>query len=76
MPRSFGFFFQILDLDSRIGGCMIRVINDLVFKSIWKTKERRFKTNWTLSLILRFNLLGGYSIWSVIFMAPRTENNF
>jgi hypothetical protein len=39
-------------------------------KSISKTKERRFKTNWSLSLILRFNLrLGGYSIWSAIFIA-------
>jgi hypothetical protein len=29
-----------------------------------KDKKRRFKTNLTLSLILRFNLrLWGYSIW-------------
>jgi hypothetical protein len=33
-----------------------------------KSKQRRFKTNVTLSLILRFNLrIGGYSIWSTIF---------
>jgi hypothetical protein len=33
-----------------------------------KSKQGRFKTKLTLSLILRFNLrLGGYSIWSAIF---------
>jgi hypothetical protein len=33
-----------------------------------KDKKRRFKTNVTLSLILRFNQRhGGYSIWSAIF---------
>jgi hypothetical protein len=40
------------------------------FKFIWKIKIRRFKNNLTLSLILQFNLsLGGYSIWSAIFIA-------
>jgi hypothetical protein len=50
---------------------------DLFFKSIWKIKERIFKTNWTLSLILRFNLkLRGYSIWSEIFIASHIKDNF
>ena len=32
---------------------------------------------WTLSLILRFNLrLGGYSIWSAIFMHPIEKITF
>jgi hypothetical protein len=39
-------------------------------------KERRFKTNLTFSLILRFNLrLGGYSIWSAIFIAPHIKED-
>jgi hypothetical protein len=41
------------------------------FLNYLEDKERRFKANLTLSLILRFNLrLGGYSIWSVIFIIP------
>jgi hypothetical protein len=39
-----------------------------IFRIYSKSKQGRFKTNVTLSLILRFNLrLGGYSIWSAIF---------
>jgi hypothetical protein len=39
-----------------------------IFRIYSTDKKRRFKTNLTLSLILRFNLgLGGYSIWNVIF---------
>jgi hypothetical protein len=39
-------------------------------------KERRFKTNLTLSLILRFNLrLGGYSIWSASLYAPHIKED-
>ena len=34
-------------------------------------------TSWTLGLILQFNLrLKGYSIWSAIFIAHHTEDNF
>jgi hypothetical protein len=52
-------------------GCGTRVINGLFFKFVWKIKTGRFKTNLTLSLILRFNLrLRGYYIWSAIFIAP------
>jgi hypothetical protein len=44
------------------------------FLNSLEDKERRFKTNLTLNLILRCNLrLGGYSIWSVIFIAPHIE---
>jgi hypothetical protein len=40
----------------------------LVFRIYSKSKQGRFKTNVTHSLILRFNLrLGGYSMWSAIF---------
>jgi hypothetical protein len=39
-------------------------------------KERRFKTILTLNPILRFNLrLEGYSIWSVIFIAPHIKED-
>jgi hypothetical protein len=73
MPRPFGFFFQIKDLDSRLGGCGIRVIDGLFLNSL-EDKERTFKTNLTLSLILRFNLrLGVYSIWSAIFIASHIK---
>jgi hypothetical protein len=57
------------DLNSRLGGCGISVINgnffqkdDLNFK--WKF-EKFQKTELTLRLICQFTLrLGGYSIWS------------
>jgi hypothetical protein len=39
MPHSFGSFFQILDMASRLGGCGTRVISDLSFKFIRKTKK-------------------------------------
>ena len=52
------------NLNSRLGGCRIRVINGLFFKFL-KIQARRLKIEVTLSLILRFNLrLGGYTIWS------------
>jgi hypothetical protein len=55
-------FSKLWDLNSRLRGCRTHVINNLFFKFIWKIKTRRFKTNLTLSPILRFNLrLGGYS---------------
>jgi hypothetical protein len=57
-------FSKPWDLDSRLGGWRTRVIDGLFFEFL-EDKERRFKTNLTLSLILRFNLrLGGYSMWS------------
>jgi hypothetical protein len=64
-------------LDSTLGGCRTCVINNLFFKLIWKIKTGRFKTNLTLSLILRFNLrLGGYSIWSASFIAPHIKEDY
>jgi hypothetical protein len=40
----------------------------LIFRIYSKSKQGRFKTNVTLSLILQVNLrLEGYSIWSAIF---------
>jgi hypothetical protein len=70
-------FFKPKDLDSRRGGCRIRVINGLFFKFSWKIKTGRFKTNLTLSLILRFNLrLGGYSIWSASVIASHIKKDY
>ncbi|RLN00390.1 hypothetical protein C2845_PM06G29480 [Panicum miliaceum] len=58
-----------------LGGCETRVIDGLFFKFL-EDKSRRFKTNLTLSLILRFKLrLGGYSIWSVSFIAPHIKED-
>jgi hypothetical protein len=76
MSRFFGSFFPNLgDLDLRLKGCGIRVINDL-FSNLLEDKDRRFKTNLTLSLILRVNLrLGGYSIWSASLIAPHIKED-
>ena len=50
------------NLNSRLGGCGIYV-SEIYFSNFLKNKKK--KTEVTLSLILRFNLrLGGYSIWS------------
>ena len=50
------------DLNSRLKGCGIYV-SKIYFSNFLKNKKK--KTEVTLSLILRFNLrLGGYSIWS------------
>jgi hypothetical protein len=58
-------FPNLRDLDSRLGGCGICGID--YFRIYLKIKKGRFKTNVTLSLILRFNLrLEGYSLWSAI----------
>jgi hypothetical protein len=57
-------------------GLQERVINNLFFKFL-EDKDGRFKTNLTLSLILRFNLrLEGYFIWSASLIAPRTKEDF
>jgi hypothetical protein len=76
MPRFFGSFFPNLgDLDSRLGDCGTRVISDL-FSNLLEDKDRRFKTNLTLSQILRFNLrLEGYSIWSASLIAPHIKED-
>jgi hypothetical protein len=70
------FFSKSKDLDSKLRGCRIHIINGLFFKFIWKMKIKRFNTNLTLSLILRFNLrLSGYSIWSAIYIAPHVKED-
>jgi hypothetical protein len=74
---NFWIFFKPWDLDLRLGRFRTRVINGLLFEFIWKIKTRRFKTNLTLSLILRFNLrLRGYSIWSASFIAPHIKEDY
>jgi hypothetical protein len=66
---NFGFGFKSQGLQDT---CHQRV----VFQNLFG-RQRRFKTNLTLSLILRFNLrLGGYSICSAIFIASHTEDYF
>jgi hypothetical protein len=47
-----------------------------IFQKYLEDKKKRFKTNLTLSLILQFNLrLGGYSIWSAIFIASHIKED-
>jgi hypothetical protein len=69
----FSKFFGIWIQDSRAAGymsLMAYVLNSL------EDKERRFKTNLILRLILRFNLrLRGYSLWSAIFIAPHIKED-
>jgi hypothetical protein len=68
-------FFQNFGFGFKAGGYGTSIIDDLFFKFL-EDKSRRFKTNLTLSLILRFNLrLGGYSIWSVSFIAPHIKED-
>jgi hypothetical protein len=51
------------------------VSSTVYFLNFWKISIR-FKTNLTLSLILRINLrLGGYSIWSASFIAPHIKED-
>jgi hypothetical protein len=62
-------------MDLRLRGCGTRVIDGLFFKFL-EDKDRRFKTNFTFSLILRFNLnLGGYFIWSASLTAPHIKED-
>ena len=64
------------NLNSRLGGCRIRVIDGLFFNFL-KIQARRLKTEVTLSLILRFNLrLGGYSIWSASTLRTIYDQDF
>jgi len=62
---TFGSFIPNLGIWIQGSGAAGHVSSTSYFSNFWKIKTRRFKTNLTLSLILRFNLrLGGYSIWS------------
>jgi hypothetical protein len=46
------------------------------FLNSLEDKQRRFKTNLTLSLILGFQVrLRGYSIWSALFIAPHIKED-
>jgi hypothetical protein len=76
MPRLFGsFFFKPWDLDSRLEGCGTCVIDGLFFKYL-EDMSRRFKTNLTLGLIVRFNLrFGCCSIWSASLIAPHIKED-
>jgi hypothetical protein len=67
-------FPNIWDLDSRLEGYG-HVSSMAYFSKIFeRQKKRRFKTNLTLSLILRLNLrLESYSIWIAIFIAPHIK---
>jgi hypothetical protein len=78
MTWFFGSFFPNLGIwiqDSRTAG---RMSSMAYFLNFLKDKDRRFKTNLTLSLILWFNLrLEGYSIWGASSIAPHIkEDNY
>jgi hypothetical protein len=52
------------------------VSSSTYFLNPCEDKKRRFKSNLTLSLILRFNLrFGRYSIWSANLIAPHIKAN-
>jgi hypothetical protein len=68
MPCSFGSFFHTLEFEFKARGLWDLWHQWLILQKYLEDKERTFKINLTVSLILRFNLrLEGYSIWSVIF---------
>jgi hypothetical protein len=53
------------------------VSSAIYFSNLLEDKNKRFKTNLTLSLILRVNLpLRGYSIWSASLIAPHIKEDF
>jgi hypothetical protein len=76
MPRFFGSFIPNLgNLDSRLGAAG-HVSSATYFSNLLEDKDKRFKANLTLGLILRFNLrLGGYSIWSASLIAPHIKED-
>jgi hypothetical protein len=52
------------------------VSSAIYFSNLLKDKDRKFKANLTLGLILRFNLrLGDYSIWSVSLTTPHIKED-
>jgi hypothetical protein len=68
MPRFLDPFSEPKDFGFKARGLQDTCHQLFIFRMYLKDKKRRFKTNLTLNLILRFNLrLGGYSIWSAIF---------
>jgi hypothetical protein len=76
MPRPFGSFFPNLRIWIKGLGTARHVSSMVYFSNFLEDKERRFKTNLTINLILRFNLrLGGYSIWSASLIAPRIKED-
>jgi hypothetical protein len=76
MPRFFGsFILNLGDLDSSSWAAG-HVSSATYFSNFLEDKDERFKTNLTLSLILRVNLrLGGYSIWSASSIAPHIKED-
>jgi hypothetical protein len=77
MPQLFGSFLQTLEFGFNAQGLQDTCHQWLIIRIYLKVKTRRFKTNLTLSLILRFNQrLGGYSIWSVSFIAPHIKEDY
>jgi hypothetical protein len=69
-------FFQTLGIWIQGSGAAGHVSSTTYFSNILEDKDRRFKANLTLSLILQFNLkLGGYSIWSTSLTAPHIQED-
>jgi hypothetical protein len=76
MPRFFGSFFKILGVWIQNSEAAGHVLSVTYFSNLLEDKDRRFKTNLTISLIIRFNLmLGGYSIWSASLIASRIKED-
>jgi hypothetical protein len=74
IPRSFGSFLQIWNLDSRLG----YVSSSICFSNLFgRQRKEDSNSRWTLSLILWFNLrLRGYYIWRAIFHRTPYEDYF
>jgi hypothetical protein len=77
MPRFLGSFCQTFGFGFKSRGLRDTCHHRPIFQIYLEYKDRRFMTYLTLSLILRLNLrLGGYSIWSAIFIAPHIKDCF
>jgi hypothetical protein len=68
--------FQNLGIWIQGSGAAGHVSLATYFSNLLEYKDRRFKIELTLSLILRVNLrLGGYSIWSASIIAPHIKED-
>jgi hypothetical protein len=76
MPQVIGSFSPNLGIRIQGLGAAGHVSSSIYFLNLLEYMERRFKTNLTLSLILRFNLrLGGYSMSSASLIAPHIKQD-
>jgi hypothetical protein len=76
MPWPFGSSFPNMGIWIKGSGAVGHVSSMAYFWHFLEDKDERLKTNFTLILILRFNLRHGrYSIWSASLIAPHIKED-